>query len=232
MCVRSGSRDCQTASGDEADQGTMGTSVVRIGIAGCGVAARIHLDRLLALDGVAIVGCADPDLSAARALADRAALGARLGGADGPRVRRPSRAAPQVAPDALAIFSPICRTIGWPWMRFRRAAMSSSRSPFDQRARGGRYRQPGPRPQPQGRCRPSISPVLPAWSRPGAGSPPATIGPVRLVTAHSRPALAHHARRRREHLAVRPEAAGGGILADAGDHLIDALLWTTGPGRS
>ena len=25
-----------------------------------------------------------------------------------------------------------------------------------------------------------------------------------------------------------PKVAGGGILADAGDHLIDALLWTTG----
>ena len=52
----------------------MSTSVVRIGIAGCGLAARIHLDRLLALDGVAIVGCADPDLQAARGLADRASV--------------------------------------------------------------------------------------------------------------------------------------------------------------
>ena len=43
----------------------MSTSVVRIGIAGCGLAARIHLDRLLALDGVEIAGCADPDLQAA-----------------------------------------------------------------------------------------------------------------------------------------------------------------------
>ena len=25
-----------------------------------------------------------------------------------------------------------------------------------------------------------------------------------------------------------PKIAGGGVLADAGDHLIDALLWTTG----
>ena len=43
----------------------MKTSALRIGIAGCGMAARIHLDRLLALEGVAIVGCADPDLAAA-----------------------------------------------------------------------------------------------------------------------------------------------------------------------
>ena len=39
----------------------MGTSELRIGIAGCGTAARIHLDRLLALDGVTVVGCADSD---------------------------------------------------------------------------------------------------------------------------------------------------------------------------
>ncbi len=50
----------------------MGMSVLRIGIVGCGMSARIHLDRLLALEGVAIVGCADPDLSEAQAMADRA----------------------------------------------------------------------------------------------------------------------------------------------------------------
>ena len=65
----------------------MRTSVVRIGIAGCGLAARIHLDRLLALEGVEIVGCADPDLSAAAALADRASATSRDGSAT-PVVRR------------------------------------------------------------------------------------------------------------------------------------------------
>ena len=54
------------------------------------------------------------------------------------------------------------------------------------------------------------------------------IGPLRLVTAIlARPWLttlgqAESAWR------FDPEAAGGGILADAGDHLINALLWTTG----
>jgi hypothetical protein len=47
----------------------MATSVLRIGIAGCGHAARIHLDRLVALDAVRVVGCADPDEEAARGLA-------------------------------------------------------------------------------------------------------------------------------------------------------------------
>ena len=52
----------------------MSMSVVRIGIAGCGLAARIHLDRLLALENVEIAGCADSNLQSARSLADRASL--------------------------------------------------------------------------------------------------------------------------------------------------------------
>src|SRR5690348_7038343 len=83
---------------------TMATSMVRIGIAGCGQAARVHLERLLAEEGVAIVGCADPDLSAARALADRAAGGTRSDPvpvfADHRELLR------EATPDALAIFSP------------------------------------------------------------------------------------------------------------------------------
>src|SRR5436305_12594609 len=47
----------------------MATKTLRIGIAGCGHAARVHLGRLTALDGVHVVGLADPDLDAARALA-------------------------------------------------------------------------------------------------------------------------------------------------------------------
>ena len=45
--------------------------MLRIGIAGCGRAARIHLDRLVALAEVAVVGCADSDRSCAEALASR-----------------------------------------------------------------------------------------------------------------------------------------------------------------
>ncbi len=55
----------------------MVTSALRIGIAGCGLAARIHLDRLLAEDNVAIAGLADPEPAAARALADRVLTNAR-----------------------------------------------------------------------------------------------------------------------------------------------------------
>ncbi len=44
-------------------------SVLRFGIAGCGRAARIHLDRLLALPEVRVVGCADSERSCAESLA-------------------------------------------------------------------------------------------------------------------------------------------------------------------
>ena len=81
--------------------------VVRIGIAGCGLAARIHLDRLLALEGVAIVGCADPDPVAAAALADRASIGASSGTNRSIRSFTDHRELLATeAPDALAIFSP------------------------------------------------------------------------------------------------------------------------------
>src|SRR5262249_6230645 len=83
---------------------SMGAAVVRIGIVGCGQAARIHVERLLAEEGVAIVGCADPDLSAARALADRAAGGAAP--PPGPVSADHRELLREAAPDALAIFSP------------------------------------------------------------------------------------------------------------------------------
>ncbi len=43
--------------------------MLRIGIAGCGRAARIHTGRLIAFDAVRVVGCADPDHTTAEALA-------------------------------------------------------------------------------------------------------------------------------------------------------------------
>ena len=49
----------------------MATELLRIGIAGCGQAARLHLDRLLAIAGVRVVGCADPDRTLAEGLAAR-----------------------------------------------------------------------------------------------------------------------------------------------------------------
>src|SRR5262245_12738632 len=82
----------------------MGTGLLRIGIAGCGRAAQIHLDRLLALPEVAIVGCVDPDRASAEALAARVE--------DHPRSASSSvftdhrELLKQLQPDALSIFSP------------------------------------------------------------------------------------------------------------------------------
>ena len=54
------------------------------------------------------------------------------------------------------------------------------------------------------------------------------IGPLRLVSATlARPWLATLGGAERA-WRFDPASAGGGILADVGDHLVDALLWTTG----
>lgn len=54
------------------------------------------------------------------------------------------------------------------------------------------------------------------------------IGPIRLVTATmAQPWLMTHSGAENS-WRFDPKVAGGGILADAGDHLIDALLWSTG----
>jgi predicted dehydrogenase len=54
------------------------------------------------------------------------------------------------------------------------------------------------------------------------------IGPVRLAVATlAQPWLASH-RGEENSWRFDPKVAGGGILADSGDHLIDALLWSLG----
>ena len=189
----------------------MKTSVVRIGIAGCGMAARIHLDRLLALDGVAIVGCADPDPAAAAALADRASIGLASGrGTPVPAftdhrelLRRACSRRPGDFQSSSVALSTVhgCAPGGMP--RIHREA------PVDEPARGGRYRQPGPRTQSQGRSRPSISPVPQPDRGPRADRQrrdrPAAAGDV-----HSRPALVDHARRGGEGLAIERQGGRAG----------------------
>ena len=54
------------------------------------------------------------------------------------------------------------------------------------------------------------------------------IGPIRLVTATlAQPWLSTHEGSENS-WRFDPKIAAGGILADAGDHLLDAVLWTTG----
>ncbi|MBX6314697.1 MAG: Gfo/Idh/MocA family oxidoreductase [Isosphaeraceae bacterium] len=204
----------------------MANQRLRIGIAGCGRAARVHLGRLLTLaqGEVQLVGCADPNLEAAQLLADQ------VPPAEGPvpTFADHKELLAQTTPDALAIFTP---------HRFHyRLAMDALQAGchvFIERplstnvqeatdivnlARGrGRTVGVGH----QYRLRPSLAE---ARRRLADG----TIGPLRLVSAtlaapwlaaHSAPADAWR---------YDPKLGGGGLLADQGDHLIDALLWTTG----
>jgi predicted dehydrogenase len=56
------------------------------------------------------------------------------------------------------------------------------------------------------------------------------VGPLRLVTAALAEPWLDRQRARGSESSWRfdPKMAGGGLLADAGDHMVDALLWTTG----
>jgi predicted dehydrogenase len=204
----------------------MGTSAVRIGIAGCGQAARIHLDRLLAEEGVAIVGCADPDLEAARALADRAAVGPAS--ASVPAFTDHRELLRETAPDALAIFSPHLTHYRLAMDALQAGCHVFIEKPLSTNLQEAadivalaRARDLKVGVGHQYRLAPSL---VEARRRLAEG----TIGPVRLVSATlTRPWLttlgqAESAWR------FDPKSAGGGILADVGDHLVDALLWTTG----
>ncbi len=191
---------------------------LRIGIIGCGYAARVHLTRLSGLPGVSIVGFADPDRDAAEALAG--AQGARAFPDHVDLIKATS-------PDALAIFTP--------HVAHYRPAMDALQAgchlfiekPLSTNvqeavdivglARGrGRKVAVGH----QFRLLPSLAE---ARRRISSGS----IGRVRLVSAVlAQPWLQTHGGAENS-WRFDPKVAGGGILADSGDHLLDALLWST-----
>ena len=208
----------------------MKTSVVRIGIAGCGMAARIHLDRLLSLEGVAIVGCADPDLSAATALADRATAGGVTtgGGTPSPAFDDHRELLRRAAPDALAIFSPhrahyrqSMDALQAGCHVFIEKPLSTNLQEAADIVSLARARDLKVGVGHQFRLCPSL---IEARDRIARGA----IGPLRLVTCIlARPWLTTLGE---DEMTWRSSAelVAGGILADAGDHLIDALLWTTG----
>jgi len=199
---------------------------LRIGIAGCGHAARVHLERLTALGGVRVVGFADPDTDAARDLAAR--MPGRPGESPAPIFPDLRDLVRQLAPDAVAIFTP--------HIAHYRPAMDALQAgchvfiekPLSTNVQEavdivglarGRDRLVGV--GQQYRLRPSL---IEARRRLAAGD----IGPLKLVTGVlAQPWLAAHGGA--ENLwRFDTKLAGGGILADSGDHLIDALIWTTG----
>jgi predicted dehydrogenase len=208
----------------------MSMSVVRVGIAGCGLAARIHLDRLLALENVAIAGCSDPDLQAARALADRASLHSGSPGSSNsvPAYSDHRELLRQQTPQALAIFTPHLSHYRVTMDALQAGCHVFIEKPLTTNSQEaadivslarGRSLKVGV--GHQFRLCPSL---IEARRRVSAGK----IGAVRMVTATlARPWLSTLAR---EESTWRfdPQVADSGILADAGGHLVDALLWTTG----
>ncbi len=198
---------------------------VRIGIIGCGHAARVHLGRLAAVEGVRIVGCADPDDSCARALAD-AAPGADAGPV--PAFADHAELIRRVAPDALAVFTPhlahyrptIDGLQAGCHVFVEKPLSTNVQEAVDvvnvARARG---RKVGVGHQFR---------LLPTLKEARRRLAEGAIGPVRLAVATlAQPWLATH-RGAENSWRFDPRVAGGGILADAGDHLIDALLWSLG----
>ncbi len=198
--------------------------MLRIGIAGCGRVSRIHLGRLLSRGGIEVVGLADPDPMATKALADFLPPGA---------VRTPEFADAQemlagVTPDILAIFAPhrAHYRLAMDGLQvgchvFIEKPLSTNAQEADDIVKLARARERIVGVGHQFRLRPSL---IEARTRLRAGS----IGAVRLVTATlSTPWLARH-QEKADAWRLDPRVSGGGILADVGDHLLDALLWTTG----
>jgi predicted dehydrogenase len=204
----------------------MATSELRVGLAGCGFAAQVHLDRLLGIEGVRVVGCADPDLGAARALAGRVAPHP---GEEPPAVFADHRELLRNAtPDALGIFTPHLGHYRPTMDALQAGCHVFVEKPLTTNVQEavdivsvakGRGLKVGV--GHQFRLCPSLAEVR---RRLAAGA----IGAVRLVTATlAEPWLDRH--QGAEHAwRFDPRISGGGILADAGEQLLDALLWTTG----
>lgn len=204
----------------------MANSQLRIGIIGCGHAAQVHLSRLVATGQVEVVGLADPDQEALTALKSKA-------------VTTPGQLEPatfadhhdllkQANPDAVAIFTPH-------FAHYRPAmdALQADCHIFIEKplstnvqeaadivglAKGrGKIVAVGH----QYRLSPSL---IAAKQRVDEG----VIGPIRYVSAMlARPWL-KALRDSDDQWRFGGKVAGAGILADAGDHLLDSLLWLTG----
>jgi predicted dehydrogenase len=199
------------------------TDSVRVGIVGCGRAARIHAARLKSSSHVAVVGCADLDVNAA------AELAAHCGG-DGPVPSFGDHRAllAEAAPDAVAIFTPH-RAHYRPAMDALQAGchvfvekpLSTNAQEAADIAALARARGRVVAVGHQYRLRPAL---LEARRLLAEGA----IGVLRLVVATlAAPWLAQHGEPE-DAWRLDPKQAGGGVLADAGDHLLDALIWTTG----
>ena len=202
--------------------------MLRIGIIGCGLAARVHAPRLTATREVRIVACADPDLGAARSFAEFATAKDSVEQEPIAAFDDHKALLARVNPDALAIFTPHLAHYR-PAMDALQAGchvfiekpLSTNPQEADDivgLARGrGRKVGVGH----QYRLAPSL---VEARRRLLDGA----IGPVRLIQATmAAPWLSTHAGAE-DSWRFDPKTSGGGILFDVGDHLVNTLLWTCG----
>jgi hypothetical protein len=146
----------------------VGTTTVRIGIAGCGLAAGILLDPLLARDEVEIVGCADPEPSAARAPADRAAARASSHSAAISSFTDHGEPLRQLGPDALANFTPHLTHSRLAMDALQAGCHVSIEKPLSTTVQEAADIRIGPGPQGQGQG----GPPVPAGSQPAQGKAP------------------------------------------------------------
>ncbi len=202
--------------------------MLRIGIAGCGRAARIHLDRLAALAEVAIVGCTDSDRSCAESLAAKIDQTAAPGQAPVAVFTDHRDLLGQLGPDALFVFTPHY----WHY-RLAMDALQAGSHVFIEKPLSTNVQEAADIVGlARGRSRKVAVGhqyrLCPSLSEARRQLQEGTIGPLRLITATlARPWLAIQEGSEKGWRSD-PRLAGGGVLADAGDHLIDALLWTTG----
>lgn len=211
--------------GHGGEPGIMSTQGLTIGLVGCGSAARIHAERLAHLEGVELVGFVDPNLDAARGLAEKMA---RPGQAPAPAFGDHARLLEQARPQAVAIFTPH-RAHYQPALDALQAGchvfvekpLSTNPQEAMDLVRLARGRNLLVGVGHQYRLRPSLRE---ARRRLLEGE----LGRVRLATAvMARPWL-QGLEGADPSWRSDPRVSGGGMIADAGDHLLDALLWTAG----
>ena len=197
--------------------------MLRIGVAGCGRVALVHLTRLVSGGDVEVVGLADLDRPAARA------LGAAVPTASSALVFSDhNEMLAQVSPEAVAIFAPHRAHYRLAMDALQAGCHVFIEKPLSTNAQEasdiiglakGRGRTVGV--GHHYRLQPSL---IEARNRLLARE----IGPIRMVSATlSVPWLARH-QEEGDAWRLDPRLSGGGILADVGAHVLDALLWSTG----
>ncbi len=197
--------------------------MLRIGVAGCGRVALVHLRRLVSGGDVEVVGLADLDRSSARALG--AAVPAA---ASAPVFSDHNQMLAQVAPEAMAIFAPHRAHYRLAMDALQAGCHVFIEKPLSTNAQEasdivglakGRGRTVGV--GHHYRLSPSLIEARKQLST-------NEIGPIRMISATlSVPWLALH-QEEGDAWRLDPRLSGGGILADVGAHLLDALLWTAG----